>query len=78
MSHRENSATPYPPSPFDGRMHGTGYPSRPVYLYVTHDGVNEGEFEAVLLDLAARIPTPSYVVMASAIIQKNLRSQRDE
>jgi len=78
MSHCENSATPYPLSSFDGRVHVTVYPGRPAYLYVTHDGVSEGEIDAVLLDLAAQIPAPSCVVMVPAIMQKHFSSQRKE
>ena len=52
MLHCENIATPYLLSSADGRVHVTVYPGRPAYLWVTHAEVSEGEFDAVLLELA--------------------------
>jgi hypothetical protein len=78
MSHCENSATPYLlPSP-DGRVHVAVYPGHPAYLCVTLGDVSEGEIDAVLLDLAAQIPMPCYVVMVPAMMQTHCSLQRKE
>lgn len=74
----KNSTTPYPLPSSDGRVHVTVYPGRPAYLYVEYDSVDEGEIDAVLLDLAAQIPTPCCVVMVPAIMRKQLRAERKE
>ena len=78
MSGCENCATPYLLSSADGRVHVTVYPGRPAYLCVTHAEVNEGEIDAVLLDLAAQIPEPCCVVMVPAMMQIHGNPQRKE
>jgi hypothetical protein len=78
MSHHASSISPYPLASFDSRVHVTVHPGRPAYLYVTYDGVSEGEIDAVLLDLAAQIPAPSCVVMIPALMQQHLSAQRKE
>ena len=78
MSQCENSTTPYLlPSP-DGRVHVAVCSGHPAYLCVTHWDVSEGEIDAVLLDLAAQIPMPCYVVMVPAMMQTHCSLQRKE
>jgi len=78
MLHCENIATPYPLSSTDGRVHVTVYPGRPAYLCVTHAEVSEGEFDAILLELAMQIPAPCCVVMVPAMMQTHCSPQRKE
>lgn len=56
-------ATPYTLCTADERVTVTVYPGPPAYVYVTHDGVSEGEVDALLLELAWSIPSPCCVVM---------------
>ena len=78
MLHCENIATPYLLSSADGRVHVTVYPGRPAYLWVTHAEVSEGEFDAVLLELAMQVPAPCCVVMVPAMMQTHCSPQRKE
>jgi hypothetical protein len=47
----------------DGRLTVTVYRGRPTYLYVTHDGLTEGEVDAALLALAEQLPAPCWVIV---------------
>lgn len=47
----------------DQRAVVTVYPGPPAYVYVTHDGLTEGEIDAVLLELSWRIPSPCCVIV---------------
>jgi hypothetical protein len=39
------------------------YPGPPAYVYVTHDGLGEGEIDAMLAELAGRIPSPCCIIV---------------
>jgi hypothetical protein len=38
------------------------YPGPPAYVYVAHDGLTEGEIDAILLELSERIPSPCCII----------------
>ena len=57
------NATPYTLTTKDNRAAVTVYPGPPAYVYVTHDGLTEGEVDAVLLELSWCIPSPCCVVI---------------
>ena len=44
-------------------MRVTVYPGSPTYVYVTHDGLTEGDVDAALLELTWHIPAPCCVVV---------------
>ena len=54
---------PYTLSAADGRMRVTVYPGSPTYVYVTHDGLTEGDIDAALLELTWHIPAPCCVIV---------------
>ena len=54
----------------DLRLQVTVYPDRPAYVYVTHEGLTEGEVDAALLELATQIPAPCCVVVLPACVAK--------
>jgi len=56
-------AQSYTLSAADGRMKVTVLPGPPAYVYVTHDGLTEGDIDVALLDLTWHIPAPCYVIV---------------
>lgn len=57
------NATPYTLTTKDNRAMVTVYPGPPTYVHVAHDGLTEGEIDAVLLEFSWCIPSPCCVVM---------------
>ena len=62
MFHDEQQAVNYTLHSGDGRVQVTVHPGCPAYVYVTHDGLTEGEIDAALLGLVAQIPAPCWVI----------------
>lgn len=60
---RLRNATPYTLTTKDNRAAVTVYPGPPAYVYVTQDGLTEGEVDAILLELSWCIPSPCCVVI---------------
>jgi hypothetical protein len=54
---------PYTLSAADGHMRVTVFPGPPAYIYVTHDGLPEGDIDVALLELAWHIPDPCCVIV---------------
>ena len=54
---------PYTLSAADGRMQVTVLPGPPAYVYVTHDGLTEGDVDAALMELTWHIPAPCCVIV---------------
>ena len=63
MSPRRQQARAYALHSSDERVHVTVHVGRPTYVYVTHDGLTEGEVDATLMDMAAQIPAPCCVIV---------------
>ena len=57
------TAMPYILTAKDERAMVTMYPGLPTYVYVTQNGLTEGEVDAVLLELSWGIPSPCCVVL---------------
>jgi hypothetical protein len=57
------TALPYTLTTKDERLAVTVYPGPPAYVYVTQDGLTEGEVDAGLLELSWSIPSPCCVVL---------------
>ena len=60
---RGRTATPYTLTTKDERAMVTVYPGPPAYVYVTQNGLTEGEVDAVLLELSCCIPSPCCIVI---------------
>ena len=56
----------------DERVHVTVYAGCPAYLYVTSDGLTEGEVDAALMDMAAQLPAPCCVIMHPLFILEEM------
>ena len=54
---------PYTLSAAHGRVRVTVCPGPPAYVYVTHDGVTEGDIDSALLELTWYIPAPCCVIV---------------
>ena len=54
---------PYTFSAAAGRMRVTVFPGPPAYIYVTHDGLTEGDIDVALLELTWHIPAPCCVIV---------------
>jgi hypothetical protein len=54
---------PYTFSAADGHMRATVFPGSPAYVYVTHDGLTEGDIDVALLELTWHIPAPCCVIV---------------
>ena len=65
MSHGKQPGMAYALHSQDGRVHVTLHSGRPTYVYVTHDGLTEGEVDAALMEMAAQIPSPCLVIVFS-------------
>ena len=54
---------PHTFSAADGRMRVTVLPGPPTYVYITHDGLTEGDIDVALLELTWHIPAPCCVIV---------------
>jgi len=57
------STISYNLSTTDGHMRVTVQPGPPAYVYVTHEGLTEGEVDAGLSELSWHIPAPCCVIV---------------
>ena len=53
----------------------TLHSGRPTYVYVTHDGLTEGEVDAALMEMAAQIPSPCLVIVFSTFSESQSELQ---
>lgn len=68
MSPQTQQARAYTLHSSDERVHVTVYTGRPAYLYVTSDGLSEGEVDAALMEMARQLPAPCCVVLLPTFI----------
>ena len=80
MSYDEQQAMSYTLHSGDGRVHATVHRGSPAYVYIIHDGLTEGEIDAALLELAAQMPAPCWVIVLPTFgsVGNDLGSLRDE